>query len=106
MNGLKLAKIIKEVIEAVQSTGLTVISTVCDQAPTNVAAINRLRQETNTNYTKKEKENRLFGFEINDKKIIPLFDVPHLLKGLRNNLITKDLNFVFDNSQKMLLGST
>ncbi|KAL5235390.1 hypothetical protein ACI65C_002800 [Semiaphis heraclei] len=32
MNGLKLAKIIKEVIEAVQSTGLTVISTVCDQA--------------------------------------------------------------------------
>lgn len=100
MNGLKLAKIIKEVIEAVQSTGLTVISTVCDQAPTNVAALNRLRQETNTKYMKKEKENRLFGFEINDKEIIPLFDVPHLLKGLRNNLITKDLNFIYDNSQK------
>lgn len=88
MNGLKLANIIKEMIEAVQSTGLTVISTVCDQAPTNVAAINRLRQETNTKYMKKEKENRLYCFEINDKEIISLFNVPHLLKGLRNNLIT------------------
>lgn len=76
MNGLKLANIIQEVIKAVQSTGLTVISTVCDQAPTNVAAINRLHQVTNSKYLKKEKKNRLFGFEINDKEIIPLFDVP------------------------------
>lgn len=27
-------------------------------------------------------------------KIIPLYDVPHLIKGLRNNLITKDLKYV------------
>ncbi|KAL5237342.1 hypothetical protein ACI65C_004752 [Semiaphis heraclei] len=44
-----------------------------------------------------------FCFEINDKKIILLSDVPvvpHLLKGLRNILITNDLNFVYNNSQK------
>lgn len=100
MNSTTLANIIKEVIKDVQSTGLTVISTVCDQAPTNVSAINKLRQEINSQYLKKGKENRVFGFEINDKDIIPLFDVPHLLKGLRNNLLTKDLSFIYDKSQK------
>lgn len=73
---------------------------MCDQAPTNVSVINKLRQETNSRYSKKGKENRVFGFEINDKEIIPLFDVPHLLKGLRNNLLTKDLSFIYDKSQK------
>jgi len=44
LTSILLSDIIKNVIEAVQSTGLTVISTVCDQASTNVAAINRLQK--------------------------------------------------------------
>lgn len=101
MNSLNLSNILKDVITAVQSTGLTVISTVCDQAPSNVAAINRLLKETkdNTNL-KTEEKNDVFGFVIGGQEIIPLFDVPHLLKGLRNNLITKDLNFTYENKQK------
>lgn len=82
-------------IKAVQSTGLTVISTVCDQAPTNVSAINRLRQETNSQYSKKGKENRVFGFEINDKEIVPLFE-----RSSKQYLLTKDLSFIYDKSQK------
>lgn len=30
-------------------------------------------------------------FEIGNNEIIPLFDPPHLIKGIRNNLLTKDL---------------
>jgi len=78
----------------VQSTGFTVISTVRDQAPSNVAAINSLNHETNIEYLKAGKENCVFGFGINDKEITPIIDVPHLLKGLRNNLLTKDLHFM------------
>nr|GFC14644.1 hypothetical protein [Tanacetum cinerariifolium] len=37
---------IKEVIQAVQSTGLMVAALICDQASTNVAAINKLKMET------------------------------------------------------------
>lgn len=96
-----LSTILKDVINAVQSTGLTVISTVCDQAPSNVAANNRLIKETKDNTNLKEGEkNDVFGFVIGGQEIIPLFDVPHLLKGLRNNLITKDLNFTYENKQK------
>jgi len=101
MNSLNLSAIVKDVIKAVQSTGLTVISTVCDQAQSNVAAINRLIKETkDSNDLKAGKNNEVFGFEIGGQEIIPLFDVPHLLKGLRNNLKTKDLNLTYENKQR------
>lgn len=44
MTSILLSEVVKNVIEAVQSTGLTVISIVCDQVPTNLAAINRLQK--------------------------------------------------------------
>jgi len=91
-----LSKIIKNVIEAVQSTGLTVISTVCIQASTNVSAINRLQKNTNNIYKNNGQDYTGFGFEIGGHDIVPLYDVPHLLKGLRNNLVSKDLNFEYE----------
>lgn len=96
MKSITLSSIIKDVIEAVQSTGLTVVSTVCDQAPTNVAAINRLQKNTLEIYKNKNQEYAGFGFEIVGHDIVPLYDVPHLLKGLRNNLVSKDLNFEYE----------
>jgi len=30
-------------------------------------------------------------FDIEDREIVPLYDPPHLIKGTRNNLLTKDL---------------
>lgn len=71
MDSTHLSIIIKEVIKAVQLTGLTVVSTVCDQAPTNVAAINRLLKETNEKYVTEGKQSR-FGFEIGTQDIISL----------------------------------
>jgi len=99
MDSTHLSIIIKEVIKAVQLTGLTVVYTVCDQAPTNVAAINRLLKETNEKYVTEGTQSRRFGFEIGTQDIIPLYDVPHLLKGLRNNLVSKDLHFTYDDKK-------
>lgn len=67
---------------------------MCDQAPTNESAINRLHQETNSQYLKIGKENRVFGFEINDKEIVPLFDVPYLWKKIFET-ISFDKRFEF-----------
>lgn len=87
MKSANLAIIIKNVLKTVQSTRLTVVTTICDQTPTNVAAINRILKETHKKYIEKGKEHTTFGFEIENQEIIHLYDVPHLLKDLRNNLI-------------------
>lgn len=74
----KLASIIIEIISKVNSTGFTIINTVCDQGPTNMGAIKILKNlkglDSNENY-----------FYVDSKKIYIIYDVPHLFKSLRNN---------------------
>ncbi|CAI6354012.1 unnamed protein product [Macrosiphum euphorbiae] len=99
-----LAHQIREVIKAVQSTGLKVISTICDQGATNSAAINILINDTKAYYWKNNKEYNGDFYEVEYKfgnsteliKIFHLFDPPHLLKGIRNNLLTKNVSFDMD----------
>lgn len=93
---VNLSIAIKDVIKAVQETGLKVISIVCDQDKTNVSAINTLMKETEEKYLRMNKEKQNFGFEIENNEIVPLFDFCHLLKGIRNNLLTKNLKFKKD----------
>lgn len=92
-----LVNCIKEVITAIQSSGLKLLTTVCDQGGTNSAAIKILKNETNIKCLQNETENRYFGFTINDQEIIPIFDPLQLLKTIRNNLITKDCIFTKNN---------
>lgn len=89
----QLVNCIKEVIVYVQSTGLQIFTTVCDQDGTNSAAIKLLKTETHTLCLQNGIENRHIGFKINNQEIIPLFDPPHLLKTIQNNLMTKDNKF-------------
>lgn len=90
----QLVKCITEVIEEIQKTGLKVMSTVCDQGTSNVKAIKLLKQSTK--FIDSD-ENRYVGFKINEQLIIPIFDPPHLLKTIRNNLMTKNLIFTKNN---------
>ncbi|CAH0730447.1 unnamed protein product, partial [Brenthis ino] len=39
-------------------------------------------------------------FEVNSMKVFPLFDTPHLLKGIRNNLLNKDAKFIENGQEK------
>ncbi|XP_071053657.1 uncharacterized protein [Onthophagus taurus] len=80
-----LAQLIKEIICRLDSCGLEVIGTVCDQATTNQSAIN-ISRKLSPNYT--ENENT---FSVNNRRIIALYDPPHLLKGIRKQLLNKNL---------------
>lgn len=96
-----LANQICEVVRAVHSTGLKVVSTICDQGSTNMAAINMLIHDTKAFYLR---QNKIFDgdfYEVEYKhgekmeliKIFHLYDTPHLLKGIKNNLLTKNVVF-------------
>ncbi|CAI6373262.1 unnamed protein product [Macrosiphum euphorbiae] len=90
---------LKNIIKVVQSTGLTAVSTICDQSPTNVNAINKLYKETNEKYNKEDKENRAFGFEIETQNTFISFESSSLsslvyhdgkVEGRKEILGTKD----------------
>lgn len=95
-----LKKLIITLIKEINKTGLTVIATVCDQSQTNVSAINSLKEDTKINYLRQGLEYKTNAFEINNKVIFPLFDTPHLLKGVRNNLLKKDAIYMENGTEK------
>lgn len=66
--------------------GLKVVGSVCDAVQTNRAAVNKLR----TNLTR----DTVIEYTIRDSKIIHIYDPPHLIKSLRNNLLTKNLTHI------------
>lgn len=96
-----LAVQIKEIITKLHATGLRVLATICDQGTSNTSAINYLIDETRREYLRRNECHRDSVFEIDGKQVIPLYDVPHLLKGLRNNLLTKNLKFTIEGQEKI-----
>lgn len=66
--------------------GLIVIGSVCDQTGTNVSAIHSL---IDPSVSRKTPDGKLMKYEIRNYSIIHCYDAPHLIKVLRNNLMTK-----------------
>ncbi|XP_050557997.1 transposable element P transposase isoform X3 [Spodoptera frugiperda] len=93
-----LKKIIKQCILQLTEIGLTVVATICDQATTNTRVIKMLQAETREKYLRAGEEYNSGAFEVENIKVYPLFDTPHLLKGIRNNLLKKDAKF-FQNGE-------
>lgn len=103
-NGMSHAEIktmLKDVIAHLQRIGLNVLATVCDQGNANRAALRTLREETVQSYTRRNEECRHEGFEVGGKEIIPLYDVPHLLKSVRNNLLRKTASFSWRHGEQV-----
>jgi len=84
------AKIRESILHGI---GLKCISTVCDQGNSNGPAVRELIQETRVDCLKRGTENKMFGFSVDGAEVIPLFDVPHLLKCVRNNMMLNDYVF-------------
>ncbi|XP_024874994.1 uncharacterized protein LOC112456393 isoform X2 [Temnothorax curvispinosus] len=95
----QLLRCIKQIITAVNKTELEIVATVCDQGSSNVAAINTLLKDTARKLWKQGTEHRR-AFEVDGKEIIPFFDPPHLIKGVRNNLLNKDLEINISRTSK------
>lgn len=91
----ELAKQIKTVVKQLQDAGFVVLATVCDQGANNRSAIKILTDEEKRQCLQRGEipRDNYNIFKINKQEIIPLYDPPHLLKGVRNNLLTKNLKF-------------
>lgn len=63
------------------------MASTCDQVGVNVKAIHQLMD---SNWLKGS-TGGLISYKINGSSIIHCFDPPHLIKGIRNNLMTKTL---------------
>lgn len=86
-----LINLIKSHVQLLKEVGLTLVNTVCDQGSSNVAAINQLEEQYRRFKAKKGLANDSTQIMLSGMKIIPIFDPPHLLKCLRNNLLNKHL---------------
>ncbi|RVE51172.1 hypothetical protein evm_004137 [Chilo suppressalis] len=94
--GPELAKQIKMIITQLHEAGLIPLASVCDQGTNNRSAINILLNEARGIYLRRGETPKNNTIIINDAEIIPLYDPPHLLKGMRNNLLTKILKYTQD----------
>lgn len=79
-----LKDLIKEYITALEESGFHVLTTVCDQGPTNRGALGLLMKETDDGQGLTD---GYFKVQEGGRKILPLYDVPHLFKSLRNNFM-------------------
>lgn len=101
VKAIRIIETLKKLIMAVFSTGLLILGTICDQGANNVSAINTLIKDTRASYLRKGESMDDNIFEIDSYKIIPLFDPPHLIKGIRNNLLLKNIHFQINNQHKI-----
>lgn len=92
MRSYDLIRNLKYIIRELHKIGLHVISIVCDQHANNTKAINYLKELTNKEYLKRNMVNKTIGFTV-DREIIPIYDPPHLLKGIRNNMLNSSIEF-------------
>lgn len=81
--------------------GLKIVATVCDQGATNRAAINALLKETREYCLNNNTEKSYQGYLIDDEEVVHLYDVPHLMKCMENNLLNKNLHYTSDGTEKV-----
>ncbi|CAI6351142.1 unnamed protein product [Macrosiphum euphorbiae] len=86
MKATTLSEIILEQINQLMTCKLHVKAIVCDQGPNNRSALTKL------GFTKDKP-----WIEVNGNKIFSVYDVPHLIKNIRNNFLSSD--FIFKNNK-------
>ena len=96
-------RLYKEIAKKCSDVGLEIVASVCDQGATNSKAIKMLLEETRGDILRGGREGSSNERDLYDnaiitgnQKIYHLFDPPHLLKCIRNNLLDKKLQFTFN----------
>lgn len=99
MKSPELAKNIKKAIRLARSIGLIVVATVCDQYSSNSAALSSLMKESREHSLRHgtEYRNTSNTFIVDGSVVFIVYDVPHLLKGLRNNFLDATVTFMWKN---------
>ncbi|XP_022830991.1 uncharacterized protein LOC111359629 [Spodoptera litura] len=89
---IEVKRIVQEVVAKVANSGLLPIALVCDQGTTFRSALKGLREDTEQRRILKGEHND-GTIEVSGQRLSVVFDPPHLLKGLRNNLLNKNMIF-------------
>lgn len=80
LKGEKLKPLLLKYIKELTKLGFKIVATVCDQCSTN----------RNTYELLGANKNEPFFYDLNGNKIYALFDMPHLVKSIRNSFIKTD----------------
>ncbi|XP_047988467.1 uncharacterized protein LOC125228064 [Leguminivora glycinivorella] len=87
----EMQEILKQIVAEVAQTGLIPLGLVCDQGSTFRTAIKKFREET-IRYRNDEANTEDDGIvHIAGHHLSVFYDPPHLLKGLRNNFLNKNI---------------
>ena len=86
----------KDIVKECNKFGIKIVASVCDQGATNVSAIKNLIEASKREAFRNGETLRHDVIVIDGQVIVPLFDPPHLMKCLRNNLLTKNLKFTLN----------
>ncbi|KAJ8914131.1 hypothetical protein NQ315_016209 [Exocentrus adspersus] len=105
MSATDIVKYIKEIIHHCESIDLHVIAIICDQGAANVKAISLLTEESRRIKILNNEEPSTETVIIHNSRVVSLFDPPHLLKSIRNNLLTKDLSYYYNTTKKLHHGT-
>lgn len=89
----------KDIVTRVHDVGLEIVASICDQGSSNVKAVQHLILQSKQEALRNNNNWKHDVIIINGQQIIPLYDPPHLLKCMRNNLLTKDLKFKLDDGK-------
>ncbi|KAJ1521762.1 hypothetical protein ONE63_003397 [Megalurothrips usitatus] len=70
-----------DVVRALHDAGYNVLATASDQGPTNQEAVAEPKSST---------KDEIF-YEINGRMMVHIWDIPHVLKNVRNNFLSSDI---------------
>jgi hypothetical protein len=99
MKSTNVAKNMKQIIRSLQDIGLKVVATLCDQY--NSAAVNMLVENSKEKEAREGRRHHLNSFFVEENEIVALYDPPHLLKGIRNNMLNGDVQFQWKKGQQV-----
>ncbi|KAJ8914935.1 hypothetical protein NQ315_016089 [Exocentrus adspersus] len=102
---IEIKVLLKKILSLLLEYQLKPITVICDQAAANVNVIKTLDRitECREQYVRKGQGDtfREDHFEIDEFNIFPMYDPPHLLKGIRNNFLIKDIIFKKGTQEKV-----
>ena len=78
-----LKLLIQDVVSKLISIGLTVVGSVSDQGSNNRGAIGELRKESGDS----------IFYNVGQTRLVHIWDMPHILKNVRNNLLSSDVEY-------------
>ncbi|CAK1590721.1 unnamed protein product, partial [Parnassius mnemosyne] len=91
-SAMQMKEIIQQIVEAVGSTGLLPVALCCDQGTAFQAVLKSFQEETRRHQILSG-DRTDEAIEISGHKLNIVFDPPHLIKGIRNNFLTKNIKF-------------